>query len=320
MDLRAMPYRYFITVADLGSFTRAATTLNVSQPALSAQIRELERQLGFALFKRTSRSVRLTREGNAFLGNARRIVLETEFINQKAREIRTNQLRIGVAHYTNLIPERLLLTDGFLRNHNRIQVSFVPQSHGRLYEALARSDIDIAITLEPSPDNERSAVEAGIVDEFERCVVAQRELGLLIPIEHPLAEHGSTPIERLSGLTIGIFDRIYGVQLVETISRHLRYAEAELVRPPEADSLGLRRYATMFRSVVVELGWFEAPLPPDFSSLVLRNVAGLNITTNLVVLRSHRPQSEAAGLFWAHAGIAVAKLDNARIGHRPGQS
>ena len=95
MDLDASPYRIFVTIADELSFTRASSLLNVSQPALSARIREFERRLGFALFFRTSRRVKLTPEGRLYLGNARRMVKEVAWASQAAREIRDNDLRIG---------------------------------------------------------------------------------------------------------------------------------------------------------------------------------------------------------------------------------
>lgn len=63
MDLDASPFRAFLAVAKHRSFTRAAHEMHISQPALSATIRELERRLGFLLFERTSRHVGLTREG-----------------------------------------------------------------------------------------------------------------------------------------------------------------------------------------------------------------------------------------------------------------
>ena len=87
MDLDATPYRIFVTVADELSFTRASALLNVSQPALSARIREFERRLGFALFSRTSRRVELTVEGRLFLANARRMVMEASWASRAAREM-----------------------------------------------------------------------------------------------------------------------------------------------------------------------------------------------------------------------------------------
>jgi DNA-binding transcriptional LysR family regulator len=68
--LKSMPslrqIRYFLTVADLGSFTQAASALFVAQPALSRQIAQLEQDLGFALFEREPRGVRLTAAGTLF--------------------------------------------------------------------------------------------------------------------------------------------------------------------------------------------------------------------------------------------------------------
>ena len=86
MDLDAKPYRAFVQIADSGSFTRAAEALHISQPALSAQIRELERLLGFALFHRPNRRVLLTAEGRIFLDYARRLIMETDWINKSARD------------------------------------------------------------------------------------------------------------------------------------------------------------------------------------------------------------------------------------------
>jgi len=66
--------RYFLAVADELSFTRAAERLHVAQPALSVQIRQLERQLGCELFVRTTRKVKLSSHGELLLGDAREIV------------------------------------------------------------------------------------------------------------------------------------------------------------------------------------------------------------------------------------------------------
>src|SRR2546423_10683209 len=104
MDLDATAYRICVTVADQMSFTRASQLLNVSQPALSARIRELERRLGFALFCRNSRKVELTAEGRLFLANARRMVTEASSAVRAAREIRDNELRIEIAPCASWAP------------------------------------------------------------------------------------------------------------------------------------------------------------------------------------------------------------------------
>lgn len=74
MQFELRHLRYFLAVADELSFTRAAERLHVAQPALSAQIRQLERQLGCELFVRTTRKVELSSHGELLLGDAREIV------------------------------------------------------------------------------------------------------------------------------------------------------------------------------------------------------------------------------------------------------
>src|SRR5439155_24859855 len=69
MELRHL--RYFVAVAEEGSFLRAASRLRVAQPALSKQIRDLEREVGVKLFERLPRGARVTRAGEQFLSNAR---------------------------------------------------------------------------------------------------------------------------------------------------------------------------------------------------------------------------------------------------------
>jgi DNA-binding transcriptional LysR family regulator len=71
MDVHLRNLRYFVAVAEEGSVTRAAERLHVSQPALSKQIRLLERDLGFALFSRDNRAISLTTAGEELLGPAR---------------------------------------------------------------------------------------------------------------------------------------------------------------------------------------------------------------------------------------------------------
>jgi DNA-binding transcriptional LysR family regulator len=98
MELRHL--RYFIGAAEEQHFGRAAARLRVAQPALSRQIQDLEKEMGFLLFDRLPRGVRLNAAGKLFLGDARRILQDVVEARLRAERIARGQagtLRIGIA-------------------------------------------------------------------------------------------------------------------------------------------------------------------------------------------------------------------------------
>ena len=91
--------RYFEALAAQGHFGRAAELCNISQPALSMQIKELEAQLGTPLFERSARQVRLTGFGEAFGQHAREVLRRADELSDMARiaqERLIGRLRLGV--------------------------------------------------------------------------------------------------------------------------------------------------------------------------------------------------------------------------------
>ena len=252
MDLDAKPYRAFITVAETRSFSRSAELLHVSQPALSAQIREFERRLGFALFVRTSRRVELTTEGSLFLERARRLVTETEWVNHAAREIRINQLRIGAAHFTAGIPERDALIDDFVAAAPHVPVRVLHRSPAQLDDDLQRGDIDVAVALDFEADGEPPPARAGV----ERRVIGRRSLRLLVPAAHPLASAGQVPARALAGMDVAMIDQSHGPRIAEGVGRAVEQTGAVLTAMAERDAAALLRICARLGSSAIDLGWF----------------------------------------------------------------
>jgi len=307
LDVR--PYRAFVSIAEKGSFSAAANSLHVSQPALSAQIRELERRLGFALFTRTSRNVALTREGELFLGNARRIILETEYIKQAARDIATKPLRIGAAHFSALIPARTGLLEAFMRGHPEVSLSISGRQHAQLFEDLHTGAIDAAITLEPQVSVATSAVEDhGAEERLERFVVGSRHLSLRVPREHRLADLAVPSDEALKGQCVCMISRVHGILLTETVSRLLTASGAERLRVPEGDAVSAIRYAALRRLPVVDLGWFPIPADVQKESMVVREIENWNLAINLVVVRSRLHRHSALDCFWNAAQAYASRM------------
>src|SRR5690242_9714785 len=98
MELRHL--RYFVAIAEEGSFTRAAERLWVAQPGLSTQIRRLETELGVRLFERHTRGVDLTPAGKLFLERARTVLAAAEAAAATGRDIEcgtVGAIRLGLA-------------------------------------------------------------------------------------------------------------------------------------------------------------------------------------------------------------------------------
>ena len=96
IDLRRL--RYFVAVAELLHFGRAAARLHMSQPPLSRQIQQLEREIGAMLFRRSKRRVELTDAGAYLLDEARRMLADAETLAVRTRRVEsgeTGRLTLG---------------------------------------------------------------------------------------------------------------------------------------------------------------------------------------------------------------------------------
>jgi DNA-binding transcriptional LysR family regulator len=144
MDLRQLSY--FVAVAEEGQFTRAAVRVSVAQPAISAQIGRLERELGEPLFRRDQRGVSLTGAGEALLPHARAALAAAERGRDTIASLRGvlhGRLRVGVSGPGD---RRLAAALGaFHRAHPAIEITLTEHQNEPLLEAVARGDLDAAL-------------------------------------------------------------------------------------------------------------------------------------------------------------------------------
>ena len=144
MDLRHL--RSFVAVAEEGQFTRAADRLLIAQPAVSAQIRRLERELGEPLFHRDHRETTLTAAGEALLPHARSALAAAERGRETIASLRGvlhGRLRVGVA---GPIDDRLARALGtFHRHHPAVDIRLTSHQNAELIDVVARGEVDAAI-------------------------------------------------------------------------------------------------------------------------------------------------------------------------------
>lgn len=170
--------RCFVAVATELHFGRAALLLHMTQPPLSRQIQMLEDQMGVILLERTSRSVSLTPAGVAFLGEARKLLEQSERAIQVARRA-ANQLTgsvtvgfMGSAAYS-FIPKLAELAQVELPN---INVIFREMTTREQWEALPFGRIDLGI-IRPGPEQKGQA----------SVCIDKGNLALAVSRNHPLA-------------------------------------------------------------------------------------------------------------------------------------
>lgn len=144
---------YFVAVADVGSFTRAADLVGVAQPTLSRQLRALERHLGAALLDRGARDgLSLTPAGAAVLPLARRILADVESARTAVAElvgVRTGRVRVGATPSLCIgVLADVLRT--FCARHPGVRVELVEDGSQPLERGLARGDLDVALVIVPA--------------------------------------------------------------------------------------------------------------------------------------------------------------------------
>ncbi|MGH7305541.1 MAG: LysR family transcriptional regulator [Candidatus Rokuibacteriota bacterium] len=145
MDLRHL--RAFAAVVDAGGFARAASRLNLSQPALSRQIRTLEADLGVPLFDRIGRRALLTSEGEDLLRRSRTLITGADALGDRARALKggdTGLLRVGAPTQAieTLLAAFLLR---YRRRHAGVEVHLVEDGGAHLPERLEQGDVHLAI-------------------------------------------------------------------------------------------------------------------------------------------------------------------------------
>lgn len=147
MELRHL--RYFVTVADAGGVSRAAARLNISQPALSRQIRDLETELGVSLFDRRGGRLVLTAEGEDLLTRGRKLLTDADSFRERAGALRGGDagiIRVGVAPLTleSLLPPFLIRHQ---RRHPGVEVRLAEDSPSRLWARLERGELSLAVSF-----------------------------------------------------------------------------------------------------------------------------------------------------------------------------
>jgi DNA-binding transcriptional LysR family regulator len=189
MELRHL--RYFVAVAEEENVSKAALKLHVSQPGISRQIRDLEEEIGFQLFERSAKSVRLTSAGTVFLTEARAVLQRANEAVEKARAAvggAAGEINIGYAPSltVQILPPALRK---FQDQFPQVRAVLHDLSTEEMLAQLGDGKLQVALTVRPSAKMLRGL-------RFDE--LARYAMRVAVAPKHPLAKFKSVSLEQVA--------------------------------------------------------------------------------------------------------------------------
>lgn len=208
--MNLLSLKYFIAVAESGSFTKAAERLFVSQPTLSRQIASLEDELGVQLFQRNKNAVVLTEAGRILLDEGHEILKRCDSLTERIRQTKLDvrgTLRIG---YHGSFDNSLLgdALKALSSRHPYLDFSLVNCNFGELNRLLMEGDVDVIFT---------SAVCLHSMPNIEWTRVQDNTLQVVVPSEHFLANQDAVCIRELASENFIMLERSAAPLIVDYV-------------------------------------------------------------------------------------------------------
>ncbi|MBB3455435.1 DNA-binding transcriptional LysR family regulator [Rhizobium sp. BK313] len=228
MELRHI--RYFLALAEEGNFTRAAAKLGIGQPPLSQQIRDLENEVGAALFHRVPHGAELTAAGEAFLAEAKTAVDAAEKAKLAAQRANRGEIGRLALGFTASSAFNTIVSATIREFRNRwpeVRLSLTEMNTNALMERLMRGEIDAAF-IRPGLEDPRDVRLKRFADE---------PMLIALPANHPLAKMDHVPVAALANEPFILFPRMVGLSLYDDIVTACRDAGFELVVTQEAPQI-----------------------------------------------------------------------------------
>ncbi|MBN9393524.1 MAG: LysR family transcriptional regulator [Chloroflexi bacterium] len=210
MELRHL--RYFITVAEELNFVRAARRLNIVQPALSKQIHDLEKELGFPLFSRKKRQIQLTPAGYTFLEGARQTLATADQAILKAVRSSRGQTGRLVVGYSSLVYCHLLprILQSFRQRNPQVELVLLDLNTGQQIEKMLNSQIDIGFYVHLP-----GILAADTQQKLRSQTIVLEPTLVGVPADHPLAGTGTVKLAQLANDPWLFFSRQLEPQLYD---------------------------------------------------------------------------------------------------------
>jgi LysR family hydrogen peroxide-inducible transcriptional activator len=287
--------RYFVAVAEEGSFSRAAAREHVAQPSLSQQIQKLEAEMGERLFDRLPRAVVVTEAGNCLLEHARKILAEIADARHCVDELKHEVVgRLAMGAIPTIAPYVLpALIGKFQQRYPKVTLEVFEDTTERLVQRLEDGQLDIALvsTCDESP-------------ALERHSLGKEALLILLPKEHRLAKKKKVKWSDLKSQKFLLLQEMHclSTQVHQFLAAHhlrpelaVRGAQLGTIAQMVAAGLGVTLVPQMMIETELAAGCVGLPFAPP---VPLREV---NLVRNPL-----RLESKATAAFREEAAAAFA--------------
>jgi LysR family transcriptional regulator, benzoate and cis,cis-muconate-responsive activator of ben and cat genes len=297
--------RYFVAVAEAENVSRAALKLHVSQPPLSRQIRDLEDELGFLLFKRTAKSVSLTEAGRTFLNEARAVLQRADEGVKKARAVATageTELHVG-ASYTPAAPILPDIVRACQHALPTVHIKLHDWTHDQTLAGLREGRLQLAFVLRvPKAPPLRDL-------RFEELLRLQPQLA--VAPEHPFARRRSVSLADAAREPFIAFSREGFHDHLDFLARTFAPVTKKLRIVEEVDS-----YSALISAI--EAGTGVALSGPPLGYVAGQRVKLVRLTpeptpATLGIAALKGRLSPAAEIFWKCAKQAAAQKSLSRL-------
>jgi len=221
MELRQL--RYFVRIVELGSVSRAAKDLHIAQPALSAQLANLESELGVRLLARSVRGVTPTAGGQTLYLHAQAVLRQVDRLRRDvahAGALPGGPVSVGMpTSAANVLAGPLIAA--VQQRYPDIQLSLVESLSGHLRELVGNGRLEMSLLFEPAPPPGAAAREGGDLPHIHRVPLVEEELFLLSATPAPGARGGRVSLEdaaamRLANITRQLIDQVFAARGLAT--------------------------------------------------------------------------------------------------------
>lgn len=279
--------KIFHTVAKLGSFSRAAEELNISQPSVSIQVADLERSLGVELFEQIGKRICLTEAGRILDAYARRILALVEEANEAIEELKDlhrGHLAVGASTTPGiyLVPRAL---GEFRKRYPEVEIRLEVGSPPRIQQLLLSNDLDLGV-MAGQPGSRDLVAEPFLEDE----------LVAVVPPRHRLASQGVVRVEDFLQETVLLRER--GSETRQVVDEALRQRGIHLPKVLEMTSPEAMKQAAASGLGIGLLSKYTIRLEVSAGLLVVLPIADLPMRRSFFLVR-HRDKrlSRAAQVF-----------------------